>query len=34
VVAQRLGFEANGTIWYEGLEFVFYVLRRERWLSR
>ena len=33
-VAQRLGFEADGTIWYEGLEFVFYVLRRERWLSR
>jgi RimJ/RimL family protein N-acetyltransferase len=33
-VAERLGFEADGTIWYEGLEFVFYVLRRERWLSR
>jgi RimJ/RimL family protein N-acetyltransferase len=33
-VAERLGFEADGTIRYEGLEFVFYVLRRERWLSR
>ena len=33
-VAERLGFEADGTIWYEGLEFVFYVLTREQWVSR
>jgi RimJ/RimL family protein N-acetyltransferase len=32
-VAARLGFEADGTISYEGLEFVFYVLTRERWLA-
>jgi RimJ/RimL family protein N-acetyltransferase len=33
-VAERLGFEADGTIRYEGLEFVFYVLTRELWVSR
>ena len=33
-VAERLGFEASGTIQYEGLEFVFYVLTREQWQSR
>jgi RimJ/RimL family protein N-acetyltransferase len=32
-VAERLGFEADGTISYEGLEFVFYVLTRERWVA-
>jgi ribosomal-protein-alanine N-acetyltransferase len=32
-VAERLGFEADGTISYEGLEFVFYVLNRERWVA-
>jgi RimJ/RimL family protein N-acetyltransferase len=32
-VAERLGFEADGTIRYEGLEFVFYVLTRERWVD-
>jgi RimJ/RimL family protein N-acetyltransferase len=32
-VAERLGFEADGTIRYEGLEFVFYVLNRERWVA-
>ncbi|MGA9162058.1 MAG: hypothetical protein WB297_14495 [Actinomycetota bacterium] len=32
-VAERLGFEAEGTIQYEGLEFVFYVLTRERWFG-
>lgn len=32
-VAERLGFEADGTIRYEGLEFVFYVLTRERWVG-
>ena len=33
-VAERLGFEADGAIRYEGLEFVFYVLTRERWADR
>ena len=33
-VAKRLGFEADSTIRYEGLEFVFYVLTRERWVER
>jgi RimJ/RimL family protein N-acetyltransferase len=33
-VAERLGFEADGTIRYEGQEFVFYVLTRERWAER
>jgi RimJ/RimL family protein N-acetyltransferase len=32
-VAERLGFEADGTIRYEGHEFVFYVLTRERWVD-
>jgi RimJ/RimL family protein N-acetyltransferase len=32
-VAERLGFEADGTIRYEGHEFVFYVLTRERWVG-
>ena len=32
-VAERLGFEAEGSIRYEGLEFVFYVLTRERWFG-
>jgi hypothetical protein len=32
-VAERLGFEAEGTISYEGLEFIFYVLNRERWMA-
>ena len=32
-VAERLGFEADGTIRYEGQEFVFYVLTRERWMD-
>ena len=32
-VAERLGFEADGTIRYEGQEFVFYVLTRERWVD-
>jgi RimJ/RimL family protein N-acetyltransferase len=31
-VAERLGFEADGTIRYEGQEFDFYVLTRERWV--
>jgi len=30
-VAERLGFEPGGTIHFEGLEFVIYVLTRERW---
>ena len=32
-VAERLGFEAEGAISYEGLEYVFYVLTRERWVA-
>lgn len=32
-VAERLGFEGEGTIRYEGQEFVFYVLTRERWVD-
>lgn len=32
-VAERVGFEADGTIRYEGHEFVFYVLTRERWVG-
>lgn len=32
-VAERLGFEADGMIRYEGQEFVFYVLTRERWVD-
>ena len=32
-VAERLGFEAEGTIRYEGQDFVFYVLTRERWVD-
>ena len=32
-VAERLGFEAEGTIRYEGQEFAFYVLTRERWVD-
>lgn len=32
-VAERLGFEADGSIRYEGQEFVFYVLTRERWVD-
>ena len=33
-VAERLGFVADSTIRYEGLEFVFYVLTRDRWMGR
>jgi RimJ/RimL family protein N-acetyltransferase len=32
-VAESLGFEADGMIRYEGQEFVFYVLTRERWVD-
>ncbi|MGA9159273.1 MAG: GNAT family protein [Actinomycetota bacterium] len=32
-VAERLGFEADGMIRYEGQEFVFLVLTRERWVA-
>ena len=32
-VAERLGFEVDGTIRYEGQEFDFYVLTRERWVD-
>jgi hypothetical protein len=32
-VPERLGLEADGTIEYEGVEFLFHVLTREQWLS-
>ena len=32
-VAEALGFEADGMIRYEGQEFVFYLLTRERWTA-
>jgi RimJ/RimL family protein N-acetyltransferase len=32
-VAERLGFATDGTIRYEGQEFDFYVLTRERWVD-
>jgi ribosomal-protein-alanine N-acetyltransferase len=32
-VAERLGFETDGTVRYEGQEFVFYVLTRKRWVD-